>query len=70
MDGKFDTSDKSVMPEPVIEGNADQAESANSSDSDLKQPDESDNVSQDSVTLRRSTCVRKPVDQYCMVPYV
>ena len=67
---EHDTSDKSMMPEPVIENNADQTESANSSDSDLKQPDESVNLSQDNLTLRRSTRVRKPVDQYGMVPYV
>ena len=59
-----------MMPEPVIEDNADQTESANSSDSNLKQPDESVDVSQDNVTLRRSTRVRKPVDRYGMVPYV
>ena len=67
---EHDTSDKSIMPEPVIEDNANQTESANSSDSDLKQPDESVNLSQDKVTLRRSTRVRKPVDRYGMVPYV
>ena len=65
---EHDTSDKSTMPESVIEDNADQTESANSSDSDLKQPDESVNLSQDNVTLRQSTRVRKPVDRYGMVP--
>ena len=38
--------------------------------SDLKQPDKSVNVSQDNVTLRRSTRDRKPVDQYGMIFYV
>ena len=67
---EHDTSDKSTMSEPVIEDNADQTEFTNSSDSDLKQPDKSVNLSQDNVTLRRSTRVRKPVDRYGMVPYV
>ena len=49
---EHDTSDKSTMLEPVIENNADQTESANSSDFDLKQPGESVNLSQDNVTLR------------------
>ena len=52
---ELDTSDKSMIPEPVIEDNANQTESANSSNFDLKQRDESVNVSQDNVTLRPST---------------
>ena len=59
-----------MMPEPVIEDNADQTESASSSDSDLKQPDKSVNLSQDNIALRRSIRVCKPVDRYGMVPYV
>ena len=49
---EHDTPDKSMMSEPVIENNADQTESANSRDSDLKQLDESVNLSQDNVTKR------------------
>ena len=67
---EIDTSDKSMKPKPVIEDNADQTESANSSDSNLNQPDDSVNVSLGNVTLRRSTRVRKPVDRYGTVPYV
>ena len=67
---EHDTSDKYMMPEPVIEDNSDQTESANSGDSNQKQPDKSVNLSQDNVTLRRSTRVRKPVDRYGIVPYV
>ena len=67
---ELDTSDDSMMPEPVIEDNADQTESANSSDSDLKQPDESVNASLNNVTLQRPTRFGKPVDRYDMVPYV
>ena len=33
---KLDDSDKSIMPEPVIENNTSQTESANCSDSDLR----------------------------------
>ena len=67
---ELDTCDKSMMPEPVVDDNANQTEFANSSNSNWKQPDEFVNVSQDNVALQRTTRVRKPVDRYGMVPYV